>query len=120
MAFVKLAIYATVMGGLLLVGLLVPVVGAVVQASLGFVVTASFLALDHIDWAAARHGLSVRARLGLLRQHPGALLGFGTAVWLMLFAPLVNLLLVPAAVAGGTLLFGDIRRGLGERSKADS
>ena len=34
--------------------------------------------------------------------------GFGTGVWLFLFIPLVNLLFMPAAVAGGTLLFLDL------------
>jgi uncharacterized protein involved in cysteine biosynthesis len=29
-------------------------------------------------------------------------------VWLFLFIPLVNLLFMPAAVAGGTLLFLDV------------
>jgi uncharacterized protein involved in cysteine biosynthesis len=31
--------------------------------------------------------------------------GFGTGVWLLLFIPLVNLFFMPAAVAGGTMLF---------------
>ena len=35
---------------------------------------------------------------------------FGTGVWLFLFVPLVNLLFMPAAVAGGTLLFLELER----------
>ena len=31
--------------------------------------------------------------------------GFGTGVWVLLFIPLVNLFFMPAAVAGGTMLF---------------
>ena len=66
-------------------------------------------------------GLSVHTvneRLRLLRSHPGPLLAFGLCVWCFLFIPLVNLLLIPAAVAGGTLLFIDL--GLGTRKLAKS
>ena len=34
--------------------------------------------------------------------------GFGTGVWLFLFIPLLNLLFMLAAVAGGTLMFLDL------------
>jgi CysZ protein len=115
---VKLAIYLAWMLPLWLLGWFVPVVGPLVQAGLGFALTVAFLALDHLDWAAARHGLTVNERLRLLRSHPGPLLAFGLCVWCFLFIPLVNLFLIPAAVAGGTLLFIDL--GLGTRKLAKS
>ena len=115
---VKLAIYIAWMLPLWLLGWFVPVVGPLAQAALGFGLTVAFLALDHVDWAAARHGLSVGERLRLLRSHPGPLLAFGLCVWCFLFIPLVNLFLIPAAVAGGTLLFNDL--GLGTRKLAKS
>jgi CysZ protein len=115
---IKLAIYVAWMLPLWLVGLFVPVIGPVAQAVLGFALTVAFLALDHVDWAAARHGLSVSERLRLLRTHPGPLFAFGLCVWCFLFIPLVNLFLIPAAVAGGTLLFIDL--GLGARNLAKS
>ena len=38
------------------------------------------------------------------------MLGFGAGVYLFLMIPLVNLFFMPAAVAGGTLLFLDLER----------
>lgn len=110
LAFLKLLVFAGLLIPLWLLSLTVPVVGPVLYVGLGFALTIAFLALDHTDWAATRHGLSVRERVALLRAHPGAMLAFGTCAWFMLFIPVVNLLLTPAAVAGGTLLFLDLRR----------
>jgi len=74
--------------------------------------SAAYFALDYVDWPATRRGLSVRARFALLRRHPLRMLGFGCAVWMCLFVPLLNLLFMPLSVAGGTLLFLDLEAGL--------
>jgi CysZ protein len=108
LAALKLAIYLAWMLPLWLLGMFVPVVGPIAQAGLGFALTVAFLAIDHLDWAAARHGLSVRQRIRLVGAYPGPLLAFGLCVWCFLFIPVVNLFLIPAAVAGGTLLFIDL------------
>jgi uncharacterized protein involved in cysteine biosynthesis len=50
----------------------------------------------------------VSYRFGLARSRFSTMFGFGTGVWAFLFIPLVNLLFMPAAVAGGTLLFLDL------------
>lgn len=105
---IKLGIYVVWMLPLWIFGLLVPVVGPIGQAGLGFMLTIAFLAIDHLDWAAARHGFSVRERIRLVGAYPGPLLAFGLCVWCFLFIPVVNLFLIPAAVAGGTLLFIDL------------
>jgi CysZ protein len=101
----KLAGYAGVMLGLFLVGLLLPGVGTVLQSVVSAGLTALFLALDHVDWAASRAGLDARARLAFARRNLPTMLGFGAGVWVLLLLPFVNLLFMPAAVAGGTLLF---------------
>jgi CysZ protein len=108
LAALKLAIYLAWMLPLWMLGMFVPVAGPIAQAALGFALTVAFLAVDHLDWAAARHGLSVRQRLRLVGAYPGPLLAFGLSVWCFLFIPIVNLFLIPAAVAGGTLLFIDL------------
>jgi uncharacterized protein involved in cysteine biosynthesis len=41
-------------------------------------------------------------------KHWPAMLGLGAAIWALLFVPLLNVLFMPAAVAGGTLLFLDL------------
>ena len=91
------------------VGWLIPVLGPVLQATLGFLITAFFLALENADLAAARHGLSLRERIGHARRHLPSVLGLGSAIWVLMLVPLLNLLLVPAAVAGATLWFIDTR-----------
>lgn len=108
LAALKLVIYLAWMLPLWLLGMFVPVVGPIAHAVLGFALTVAFLAIDHLDWAAARHGLSVRQRIRLVGAYPGPLLAFGLCVWCFLFIPVVNLFLIPAAVAGGTLLFIDL------------
>lgn len=108
LVMLKLLIYVAWMLPLWIIALAVPVVGPVVQAVLGFVLTVAFVALDHLDWAAARHGLRVGERMRVLRTHPGPVLSFGLCVWCLLLVPVVNLFLMPAAVAGGTLLFLDL------------
>ncbi len=101
----KLAIYLLVMTPLWLLSLLVPVVGPVLSSFAGFLFSAAYFALDYVDYAAARRGLPVRQRLGMLRRHSMLMLGFGLGVWALLFVPLLNLFFMPAAVTGGTMLF---------------
>jgi CysZ protein len=108
-AGVLLAGYLGCFAVLLAVGWLVPVVGPMLHATLGFFVTALFLALENADLAAARHGLSIRERIDHVRRHLGSALGLGTAIWALMLVPVVNLMLMPAAVAGATLWFIDTR-----------
>ncbi len=88
--------------------LVVPVVGPLVHTVFGFVITASYWALSYIDWPAARRGLTLGQRVGLVKKRFVTMLGFGSAVWLTLFVPLINLFFMPAAVTGGTLLVLDL------------
>jgi CysZ protein len=104
---IKLAAYAAIMLPAFVLSLLLPGIGPVIYTVLGFVVTALFLALDYVDFAAARRGLGARARFRDALSRWPAMLGLGAAIWVLLFVPLLNLLFMPAAVAGGTLLFVD-------------
>ncbi len=106
----KLSIYLVVMGPLFVLSNLVPVVGPAIYSIFGFLFTSMYFAIDYIDWPASRQNRSVTYRFSLLTEHFMPMFGFGTGVWLFLFIPLVNLLFMPAAVAGGTLLFLDLER----------
>lgn len=106
----KLCVYVAVMGPLLLASWLLPVAGQVLYAGFGALFTSAYLAFDYIDWPASRRGLGIRDRLGVLRERPLRMLGFGAAVWMCLFVPLLNLAFMPLAVAGGTRLFLDLER----------
>lgn len=104
----KLLVYACVMGPLFVLSWALPVVGQVVYTAFGFFFTAAYWAADYVDWPASRRGYGVRVRVGLLRRNLPTALGFGTGVAVLLFVPFVQLFFMPAAVAGGTLLFLDL------------
>lgn len=101
----KLVIYAVIMGPLFVLSGFIPVVGHALYSIFGFVFTAMYFAIDYVDWPASRRNRDIVFRFGMLKDHFMPMFGFGTGVWLFLFIPLVNLLFMPAAVAGGTLLF---------------
>lgn len=101
----KLAAYACVMVPLFAISILVPGAGQVVYSIVGFWLTAVYFAIDYVDWPAQRRNGGFRYRVGMVRRHMPAMLGFGCGVWLLLLIPFVNLFFMPAAVAGGTLLF---------------
>jgi CysZ protein len=104
----KLAIYLVVMGPLFVLSYLVPGVGQVVYTLFGVFFTMTYFAVDYVDWPASRRGLGLRDRIAFFRAHKASMLGFGAGVWVLLLIPFVNLLFMPAAVAGGTRLFLDL------------
>ncbi|WP_246001397.1 EI24 domain-containing protein [Allorhizocola rhizosphaerae] len=88
---------------LLLLGL-IPVVGQIIGPILGGAVGGWFLAVELVGIPFYRRGLRLRDRRRMLRQHRPVALGFGVAVFLCFLIPLGTILVMPAAVAGGTLL----------------
>lgn len=102
---VKMVLYLLVMVPLYLLSLLVPAVGQVLYSVFAFLFTALYFAVDYVDWPASRRNRNISYRFGMLKAHVLPMFGLGTGVWLFLFIPLVNLLFMPAAVAGGTMLF---------------
>jgi CysZ protein len=100
----KVVVYLGVVGPMFLASVFLPGIGQFVSL-VGFALTAVYLGVDYIDWPAARRNWSVRDRLSFARTELPAVAGFGTGVWILLFVPLINLFFMPAAVAGGTMLF---------------
>jgi len=109
-----LGIVALVGAGLLLAGFL-PAVGQTAVPVLGATLTGWFLALELVGIPFTRRGLRLRDRRQALRRHRPAALGFGTAVFVCFLVPGGAVLMMPAAVAGGTLL---ARRALGLPERA--
>jgi len=103
-AFKRLALYAGVMLCLLALNLL-PVLGSLLYAVLALAATCCFLALEFLDYPLDRRDLTFRQKLGYLRGLGLRGFCFGAAVCLIGMAPLVNLLLLPLAAVGGTLLY---------------
>lgn len=83
---------------------LIPVINAAAPV-LWFLFGAWTLAVEFADYPQENRGRPFRDTLALLRANRAAALGFGACATLALAVPLVNFLLVPVAVAGGTVLW---------------
>jgi CysZ protein len=88
---------------LFLIGL-IPAVGQVVSPVLGALAGGWLLAVELTGVAFQRRGQRLRQRRRVLRAHRPITLGFGVAVFLCFLIPLGAILLMPAAIAGATLL----------------
>lgn len=87
--------------------LLLPGIGALLYLA----PTAYVAALAALDATFARKGLTLGAKRAWLRENSGAALGFGGAMIAVNLVPLVGLVAVPAAAAGGALLI--VRKEIG-------
>jgi CysZ protein len=101
---IRLALVTAFFGaGLFLIGL-IPVLGEVTTPVLGVLLGGSVLALELTSVPFERRGLRYRDRKRALRQHRTMALGFGVATFVSFLIPLGAVILMPAAVAGATLL----------------
>jgi CysZ protein len=82
----------------------VPVAGQVLAPVLAALVAGWFLALELSAVPFERRGLRLAGRRQALRRDRLAALGFGISVFVCFLVPFGAILLMPAAVAGGTLL----------------
>jgi CysZ protein len=101
---VRLVTLSTVIGVLLFLAGLLPGIGQTVVPVIGAFVGGWALAVELTGVAFARRGLGLRQRRRLLRRHRSLALGFGVTVFVCFLIPLGAVLLMPAAVAGATLL----------------
>jgi CysZ protein len=65
------------------------------------------LALDYHDYPMGNHQLLFKQQRKIMRQHRRLALGFGLATLGATMIPVVNFLVIPAAVAGATALYLD-------------
>ena len=63
------------------------------------------LAIQFCDYPNENRGRPFGDTVALLKRHRGAALGYGACATVALAIPLVNFLLIPVAVAGGTILW---------------
>lgn len=89
----------------------IPVVGQTVVPVIGAAVGGWFLALELVGAPFYRRGMRLPERRSLLKADRPTTLGFGVAVFVCFLIPLGAVLVMPAAVAGATLL---ARRSLGQ------
>lgn len=85
----------------------VPVVGTVAGPVVGILVSGRLLARELVSRPLEARGMDRAAQNAVLRGHRGALFGFGGAVQLCFLVPGGAILVMPAAVAGATMLARD-------------
>ncbi len=100
----RMLLVSVAIGLPLFLGGFIPFVGQLLIPLIGGTVGGWFLALELVGLPFARRGLRLPARRALLRAHRPLALGFGVSVFLCFLVPLGAVLVMPAAVAGGTLL----------------
>lgn len=96
--------------GVLAVGL-IPGIGTILAGLLGAVVGGWFLTVELVGFAFDARGRTLHERRQALRARRPLALGFGVAMYLLFLIPLGAVLMMPAAVAGASVL---ARRTLGE------
>jgi CysZ protein len=106
----RVFIYLVVMGSLLILGLVVPVVGTVAAAALGFIATARFASYDAFDAIWARRRYRYRRKTAYLREHRWRTLGMGAVVAVTLFVPGVNVIGLAIGATAATLRVIDQER----------
>lgn len=105
----KIAYYLPRLLGLLLLTL-VPVVNLVASPLL-LIFGVWMMAVQYIDYQADNDQIGFPDMLRWMRSRRTLSLGFGVTVYIGMLIPLVNLLVMPSAVAGSTLLW--VREGPG-------
>ena len=83
---------------------LIPLINAAAPL-IWFLFGAWTLAIQFCDYPGENRGLPFRDTLALLKRNRAAALGYGSCATLALAIPVLNFLMIPVAVAGGTLLY---------------
>lgn len=89
----------------LLIGF-IPLINAL-SPLIWFAFGAWMLSIQYIDYAADNNGLSFDETLQRLHQHRAAVFSFGLVIMCITLLPLINLVIVPIAICGATLLWVD-------------
>ncbi len=84
----------------------IPLINIVAPALL-FLFGAWMFTLEYMDYPMGNHGALFRDVRRQMRQYRGAAYGFGCAVAFLSSIPVVNLFVMPIAVAGATALYVD-------------
>lgn len=96
--------YIVVRGVPLALMLFIPGLGALAPFA-WLLFSARVQAIEFLDYPMSNHGLSFPAQRAVHRSHRGLSLGFGAATTFALLTPGLNLVTIPAAVAGATALW---------------
>lgn len=89
---------------------LIPGAGSLAWAIAGSTWSMFCLSIEHLSNPMARHFYPFGQVLTVLRRRVALALGFGAALYVMLWVPVLNFFLMPVAVVAGTLLFRSLRQ----------
>jgi len=106
-SFKILGIYVAVLVVVLPI-LLVPVAGGVIYAVLGALLSSYMFAYEYLGYPMDRRRFSFSEKRRFLRSHFRSTMAFGLGNLALASIPVINLLFIPAAAVGGTLLFLDM------------
>ncbi|MBK4347222.1 EI24 domain-containing protein [Lacisediminihabitans changchengi] len=110
---IRLLVVAVLVAVFVFVVGLVPVVGPVAGPVIGAITGGWVLAIELSGYAFDARGLSLKERRRMLGARRARTLGFGVLTYVLFLVPLAGLALMPAAVAGATLLARDAVAGPG-------
>ncbi|MDP2276351.1 MAG: EI24 domain-containing protein [Archangium sp.] len=83
----------------------IPVAGSVSWVALSSIWSMFWIAAEHLSNPMARHLRPFKQVIAALRGRLPLALGFGAALYVLLWVPVLNFFLMPVAVVAGTLLF---------------
>ena len=95
----------------LLILFVIPVIN-IVAPFVWMAFSAWMLTLQYADYPLANHRIAFRQQRELLAQRRPLALGFGAAVLVIMLIPVLNFLIMPAAVIGATLMWVEQLRGV--------
>lgn len=90
---------------------LIPVIGPVVELVGSVAATSLFMARERLDGPMSRRRFAFARKLRVLRAELPVMFGFGFGAAALLIVPLLNVVALPVAVVGGTLLFLELEGG---------
>ncbi|OOF35104.1 sulfate transporter CysZ [Salinivibrio costicola] len=102
----KLTYYIPKALGLLLL-LWIPAIGQTLGPVLWFLFSAWMMAIQYCDYPFDNHKVAFPTMRDTLKQQRGTSLSFGAVVMLFTMTPLLNLIVMPAAVCGATAMWVD-------------
>jgi CysZ protein len=88
---------------------LLPGIGSIIWTVLASLWTIGWLATEYLDAPMARNFYRFGDVRRVVMKRLPLCMGFGTAVYVLLWVPVLNFFFIPAAVVGGTLLYRGLR-----------
>lgn len=104
-------LYAIPRLGLVAILMMLPLIGQTIAPILWFSLTSWLLAVEYGDYFFENQQQGFATTRAMIKQHRWLHFGFGCAIMLLLLVPILNCLIMPAAVCGATKLWFDATQG---------